>query len=343
MISKILVVNVNWLGDVIFSAPVFRALKENYPQAKISCMAHPRVEAILRHIKEIDEIIVFDEDKKHRLWFKKLTFADKIRARHFDIVFLLRRSVTRAFLMWFAGIRTRVGYSDGKPFHFLTHPILPNPAIKHRRDHYLYVLESFGIKITDRRCELSVNPLEKDSVAAILKTEGIVSDDRVIVIHPGGNWNLKRWPPERYIHLIDELMLEGKYKIVISGGNDDIELASAIAAKCQQKPIVLAGRINLSQLVALMMRANVVISADSGPLHIANSVKTDVVGIFGPTRPEITGPVGTGKTIVLQHDVGCNRWACYYLTCPDNICMKSVSVKETVLAVKQLMTETPHR
>ena len=87
--------------------------------------------------------------------------------------------------------------------------------------------------------------------------------------------------------------------------------------------------------MALMKRADCVVSADSGPVHIASSVGTNVIGIFGPTRPEITGPRGSGRAVILQRDVGCNRRPCYNLECPDNICMQAVNVKEVLDAVRQ--------
>ena len=103
-----------------------------------------------------------------------------------------------------------------------------------------------------------------------------------------------------------------------------------------EKPLVLTGKLTLNQLIGLMSLAKLVISADSGPLHIANSLGTNVVGLFGPTRPEITGPRGSGRAIVLQHAVGCNKEACYYLDCPDNICMQAISVEDVVNATKQV-------
>ena len=102
-------------------------------------------------------------------------------------------------------------------------------------------------------------------------------------------------------------------------------------------PVVLAGKTDLNQLVALMKRANLVVSADSGPLHMASSVGTDVIAIFGPTRPEITGPRGRGKSIILQEELGCNKDACYQLDCTDNVCMKSITVDDVFSAIEKII------
>src|SRR5262245_11739670 len=109
--KKVLVVNVNWLGDVIFSAPVFQALKAAYPQSQVSCLAVPRVRAILESIPGIDEIIVYDEEGAHRNPLAKLRLIRELSAKHFDAAFLLHRSLTRALLVFLAGIPQRIGYA----------------------------------------------------------------------------------------------------------------------------------------------------------------------------------------------------------------------------------------
>ena len=108
--NRILVVNVNWLGDVIFSSPIFKALKSAYPEAKISCLAVPRVKEILESIPEIDEIIIYDEKGKHGNPFAKFSLIAKLHREKFDIAFVLHRSWTRALLVFLAGIPQRVGY-----------------------------------------------------------------------------------------------------------------------------------------------------------------------------------------------------------------------------------------
>jgi len=157
-----------------------------------------------------------------------------------------------------------------------------------------------------------------------------------VVVNPGGNWNLKRWSAENFLRLIRSFLKMPNTKIVISGTRKDTSLIKEMNILILQNAIDLTGQTDLKQLMALMSRANVVVSADSGPLHLASSVGSDVIGIFGPTRPEITGPRGSGRAFVLQHNVGCNQDPCYYLQCPDNICMKSVTVNDVSEIIKQI-------
>ena len=108
--KKILVINANWVGDVVFSAPLFRALKEAYPQAHVSCLAVPRVKEVLESIPDLDEMIIYDERGKHRSPLAKIQLILELKHQRFDIAFLLHRSLTRALLVFLAGIPQRVGY-----------------------------------------------------------------------------------------------------------------------------------------------------------------------------------------------------------------------------------------
>ena len=335
--NNILVVNVNWLGDVIFSSPVFRALKEAYPQARIICLAVPRVKEILESIPFIDEIIIYDEKGKHASLTAKLGLIYYLRKKSFDIAFLLHRSLTRALFVFLAGIPRRVGYDTKGRGFFLTHKVKPLAGEAHRSDHYLHVIESYGISVRDRRTQLNVTSQSKEEVSGMLTAENVRPEDEIVVINPGGNWDLKRWPVENFAKLVDHLMNEGRWKVVIAGAPQDVPLFETIISHSKDKPINLTGKTTLKQLMALMQRARLVISADSGPLHLASSVGTDVIGIFGPTRPEITGPRGSGRGAILQHDVGCNRKACYHLKCPDNICMKSISVEDVLTKFNKII------
>ncbi|VAX35111.1 ADP-heptose--lipooligosaccharide heptosyltransferase II [hydrothermal vent metagenome] len=334
--KNILVVNVNWLGDVIFSSPVFRALKKEYPQAKISCLAVPRVKDVLESISCIDEIFVYDEKGRHRNLLAKSQLIAHLRKKKFDIVFLLHRSLTRALLVFLAGIPQRVGYDTKGRGGFLTHKVKPLVGDVHRSDHYLNVIESFGIKVTDRSTEIAVSLDAQREVTEILKARGIEEDDPFIVINPGGNWDLKQWPPENFTELIKRIIEELNIKVVISGASKDIDLTNKIIDPLMNKPIVLTGQTDLKQAMALMKQSRLVISADSGPLHLANSLGTDIISIFGPTRPEITGPRGKGNKTILQEDVGCNQKACYHLKCPKNICMQAVTVEKVFDAIRQI-------
>ncbi len=335
--KKVLVVNVNWVGDTVFATPVFKAIKAEWPDAFVACLAVPRVKAVLECCPDVDDIILYDERGRHRGLLGKIYIIWTLWRRRFDVAFLLHRSWTRALLIFLAGVRERVGYDVKNRGRFLTHRI-PSPSGRlHRSDYYLSVVEHFGVPVPDRTCELRVDPEAQRQVCDLLSSRQVDARERLIIVNVGANWDLKKWPAERFSELIGRLSQEHSARIVIPGAEKDAEAARDINQKGGGKAIVLAGETNLKQLIALMKRASLVISADSGPMHIASSVGTPGVAIFGPTRPELTGPRGRGKFRVLQKDVVCNRQACYFLECPDNVCMQAVSVDEVLVAVRDLL------
>ncbi len=341
--KKILIINVNWLGDIIFSTPVFKALKRQYPQAAITCLGVPRVREVLECAPGVDHVLVYDEKGRDWNLFAKLGLILKLRKEKFDAVFLLHRSMTRALLVYLAGIPQRIGYDIKAKGPLLTHRVPATDNLIHRSDHYLKVIESFGVKVDDRVCELKADQEAEEYIARLFQEKGIGPADFTVVVNTGGNWGLKRWPQENFVRLIGRLAQDLQAKIILPGGKQDIEMVEDIAGKSGVPIINAAGQTNLKQLAALMKKVCLVISADSGPLHVADSVGANTVALFGPTRPEMTGPRGKGKNILLQNDVGCNREPCYHLECPDNVCMKSINVEQVLDAVRQFKIKTATR
>src|SRR3989338_686673 len=336
--QNILVVNVNWLGDVIFSSPVFKAIKENYPQAHVACLAVPRVKEVLESIPGIDEIIIYDEKGAHRTPWAKWKLITELRLRQFDIAFLLRGSLTRALLVFLAKIPKRVGYPTKGRAWFLTHQVKELPNEVHRCDYYLNVIEDF-IKVKDRSCVLEVSAEAQEEVNQFFRARELDPNEPFLIINVGGNWDLKRWAKKNFKQFGKPPWEDHpNLRIVLPGGAQDSQLAEFVAGPAQRelRPVILTGETNLKELIALMKKAKLVVSADSGPLHIANAVGTPTVGLFGPTRPEITGPRGKGRTTLLHKEIGCNQAPCYYLECPDNMCMKAITVDEVVGVIKQI-------
>jgi lipopolysaccharide heptosyltransferase II len=340
MASRILVVSVNWLGDVVFSLPFFTALKSAFPDGHIACLAVSRVRPILENAMGLDEIIECPDVFKMGALPEYFRLIHLLRRRRFDKAYFLHRSYSRRLLVLFAGVPQRVGYRHTHKLGALTLAV-PSPDIQqiHRADYYLHLLEASGVPVNDRESRLVVTADREKKAWVKIHEEGVDRNSEFLVIHPGGNWNLKRWPVESYVGLMDIVARKFAVQIVLSGADGDCALHERIKARMKSsvgKPIYLAGRLSLEETMVLLKSAKVMVSADSGPLHIANSLGTPVVGIYGPTRPELTGPRGGGRSMILQRDVGCNRRACYHTECPDPVCVKAVTVLEVVDAIEKI-------
>ena len=245
--------------------------------------------------------------------------------------------MTRALMVYLAGIPLRIGYS--KMQAFLTHPVEMDAEDIHRCDYYLKIVEGYGIKVQDRLCELRLKAEDIQSMDSKLSQAGIAANENYVVLNTGGNWDLKRWSYESFTLLAKRLYQEFNLKVVLPGAEKDREYCQRIVdgdAINGVSTVVMAGKTTLGESLALYKRALVVISGDSGPLHLAHSVGADVIGIFGPTRPEITGPRGRGRCQILFKDVGCNKAPCYHLACTHNVCMQSVTVDDVLQAFKKI-------
>jgi lipopolysaccharide heptosyltransferase II len=334
MYKKILVFNINWLGDVLFSEPSMRALKETYPDAKLVCIVGPSCRAVLENNPYVDEIIEFDEKTTHRGLLQRARFIRSIASQKFDVVFLLHRSFTRALLMFLAGIPERIGYSTWKRFWLLTKRVRPCAQQVHRVDHFLGVVQAGGARISrDARYELFLNKDAERSIDVFLRTHGIGEGRRFIVLNPGGNWGPKRWPAENFAALAERITRELGYTVVVTGAEKDKARAAVIAQRA--KIIDVTGKTDLVQLAALFTRASIVVSGDSGPLHVASAVGACVIALFGPTSQAITGPRGKGPCTIIRKALPARcRVPCYNKRCAKRACMENITVEDVFKEIR---------
>jgi lipopolysaccharide heptosyltransferase II len=334
--KRILIFNVNWLGDVLFSTATIRNVRRNYPDSFISCAIPSRCYPILKGNPYLDEIIIFDEKEKQRSIIGKLNFVKYLKQKKFDIVFLLHRSFSRALLCWLAGIPERIGFYTRKRAFLLTKKVIPPERDSlHRIDYYLSLIEKTGFRAEDRYSEFFVSEDDRKIVEELLKSRSVGKNDLLAGINPGGNWLPKRWPVKYWARLADMLIAEFGYKVIITGSDKDIGLVKDVERSMLEKPIVAAAALNIKQLGALFKRLDLFISADTGPLHIANAVGAKkIIALLGPTSQVITGPFPTRNVVVLQKDIGC-KIPCYRVHCKDNRCMKAITPENVLDEIKK--------
>ncbi|MBU1887883.1 MAG: lipopolysaccharide heptosyltransferase II [Candidatus Omnitrophica bacterium] len=330
--ERILIVNVNWLGDTLFVIPFIRALRESHPQSYISVLTHPRCGEVLMASPHIDEIIIYDEKGRNKHLLSKFAVISQLKSKKFDIAFILRKSLSRSMLLFLSKIPRRIGY-DNKRAGFLLTKKVPLPTkVLHKAEYFLGLARAVGIDPKKARYEFFISDTEKKEAAKILREAGLKKEESFIAINAGGNWDLKRWPAENFAELGDRIYDKLHLKVVLTGAVKDIELCKKISDMMKHKPILLCGKTDLKTLGAIFEMAKWAISNDSGPMHIAAGMGASLVALFGPTSPEITGPYGNGVCVVLRKDIGC-KIPCYMLSCKDNKCMKAITVEEVLRAI----------
>ncbi|MDD5107947.1 MAG: lipopolysaccharide heptosyltransferase II [Candidatus Omnitrophica bacterium] len=335
--KRILIFNVNWLGDVLFSSAAIRNIRRNYPQAYLACIIPSRCYQILKDNPYLDEVIIFDERDRHKGVISKLSFISLLKSKKFDTVFLLHRSFTRALICRLAGIPERIGHYTKKRSFLLTKKIIPPKRDSlHRIDYYLDVIEKAGLRIEDRYLDFFFTSLDEEYVENFLNKNSIGKSDFLVAINPGGNWLPKRWPVDYWAQLADKLINELGLRVIITGSAADSKLALQIKERMKELPLIVCGAFNIKQLGVLAKRADLFITADTGPMHIANAVGCkNIIAIFGPTSKEVTGPYPANNVVILQKDAGCPI-PCYKLNCQDRRCMKAVTPSDVLAEVKKI-------
>jgi lipopolysaccharide heptosyltransferase II len=331
---KIIVFAPNWVGDVIFITPVFEALKKHFPDAHIGCILPARCKDILTHNPFVDEIITFNERKEDRSLLRKISFVFKLRSKKYDMVFLLHRSMTRAVLCAMAGIKKRIGYNYKKRSFVITDSIDPvNKDSMHKQDYYLNVLRSCGIAIDNHNCKIYFSLKEKSWTNEIIKKYAH-SGEIKIGLNLMTNWAPKNWVIERFRELIDILnrrLTNVKFFLTSSTNQPQFDVL-----RKKNNVVDLTGQTSLLQLAAIYSEMDLIISGDSGPLHLGAAAGTKYIGLYGPTSPTLSGVRAATQGKIIFKNTSCPT-PCYKAPCDKNRVCMNISVEEVAQAAIELL------
>ena len=335
---RVLIVNVNWLGDVLFSTPAIRALRKRLPLAHIECLVPSRCAPVLRHNPYLNEVISYEDRRSFAAWVGAGDLIGKLRKKHFDQAIFFHRSRTKVFLAALAGIKERIGYSVPLKNRSLTRTYdAPSEKI-HRIDYFLGLLGSMGIPPDGRTLDFFPEPGAELELGRLLESRGVPKDSHYAVVHPGGNWALKQWPAEYFTEWIRLFLNKFPYKIILCGTKPEKDISKKIRSRFSEKEVVsLCGETSLDVLAVLLRQARFVLSNDSGPLHLAASQNTRILALFGPTAPGITGPVSKNRMTLLRKDVGCEI-PCYFRSCDYRVCMEWLKPQEVFEKTLELLS-----
>ena len=334
--NKILLFGQNWLGDVLFSTPAIRAVRKKYPGARIACLVPPRAEAVLKNNANVDEVIVYgDRISFFSALFWKTVF--RLRAARFDTALFFHRSKTRQWLACFAGIKNRWGFRYPGRKNLLTKAVDQPPDAKHRIDYFLHLVEALGIPPAGRLMDFNPDPKASVDLKKIFAQACISQNEPYIVVHAGGNWGLKRWPVEYFSQWIYYFLEKYPWRVILCGTRSEEDIARKILAQFPRGEVVsFCGKTSVDALALLLKDAKLLLSNDSGPIHLAASQKTKIVGVFGPTSAEYTGPVSDAPMKILQKDVGC-QVPCYFESCDYRVCMDFLRPLEVFRQTQSLL------
>jgi heptosyltransferase II len=343
---KILIRGTNWVGDAVISVPAMREIRRLAPQAHISLLVRPWVREIYSAVDFIDEILEYDKEGIHHGWrgFGKLV-AD-LKNRRFDMAILLQNAFEAALLAWCARIPERVGYArDGRGF-LLTGACRIDPGVRrvHQAYYYIDILSRMGWleeRLWERKdyplsIRVSVRREDTEAAEEMLRASGIGEQETVLGVNPGAFYGpAKRWFPDRYAAVADNLQDEFGVRTIIFGSPGDLPVAKEVAANMKKPPVLLTGRTSLGQLMALIRRCRLLITNDSGPMHLAAALDVPQLAIFGSTSEVATGPLSR-EAVVIKQQVDCNP--CFLRECPTDFrCMKGIPAERVLEEARKIL------
>lgn len=333
-IKRILVRGPNWLGDAVMCEPALRGLKRLFPNADLTLLVKPAVAELFIGYPSLTRVLIYNDQGPHAGLTGKWTLAGQLRRYGFDCAVLFQNAFEAALLAFLAGVPRRYGYAtDGRSL-LLTEPV----AVPDRRTHlhqvhyYWDMLKPLGLGGVPSSPELSVTTDEEAAIGARLARMGITSADLVVGLNPGSTYgSAKRWLPERFAEAATgicrrlEQARGRRVGVLILGAQGEEPLGGEIAARLTLPTAVLSGATTIRELMAATKRCSLLVTNDTGPMHIATALGVPVVAIFGPTDWRTTSPYGARHAIVRQ-PVDCAP--CMLRECPiDHRCMTGVSVE----------------
>ncbi|MBN1823147.1 MAG: lipopolysaccharide heptosyltransferase II [Endomicrobiales bacterium] len=339
--KKILCVSTTGMGNSILYLPVIRSLRRNFSGAKIDLIISSVCgKEFIEKTGEIDKFILIDKKLMSLLDYARL--AMDVRKSGYDlyVTSFLDKSPKTALLGFFAGIPVRAGFSNGWWKMFYTH-IAPVDQKKHEVEYNLDLIRALGLTRLDDSIEMPVE--DRHIIAAQNKMLAAEAGDfhRLFAVHPGSGVELgknsKRWPAERFAELADAISEKYGWSAVILGSKDEEGLAGETAAKMKHKPAVMAGKTTINETAALIKMCKLLVTNDSGLMHVAAAVKVPVVAVFGPTLYWKNHPWQT-RYRLLRLDMPCSP--CYdfkTVKCGHNKCLTDLGVQQVMAEIVNLV------
>ncbi|MGE5752964.1 MAG: lipopolysaccharide heptosyltransferase II [Deltaproteobacteria bacterium] len=340
--AALLVRAVNWLGDAVLTTPALGAVRASFPRTRIVMAAKPLVAELFRHHPDIDDLLVYEKEGRHAGAGGMLRMAGELRRWRFDAAILFQNAFDAALLVFLAGIPGRQGYAtDGRRLLLSRAvPVTEEVLRLHHAEYYLHLVSELGIpRPANPAMRLQVTGEERDAMSERLASLGIPKGGRILGINPGATYgSAKRWYPDRFAAVADALSEEWGASVVLMGSAPEMPLSAEIEAAMGKRPVNLAGRTTVRELLALLSLCGFLVTNDSGPMHIAAALGVPLAAIFGPTDWRTTSP-WTRRARIVRVGVDCSP--CMRRECDrGHECMLGVTADMVIAAARDLMTES---
>lgn len=319
------------------ATPILTDLRKAYPEAHITAMCRTPLCDLLREDPDINELFCFSKTSGFGRHSEKRDIIEKLRRGQYDLGILLTHWFSSAWWFWQGKVKRRLGYNcNGR--HFLLTDRVPLPEnihTQHLVTTYKMLLQPLGIPVSESKPRLYLTEKELDEARTLLKQLGVSKNDLIVGINPGATYgSAKCWFPERFREVTERLLQDESVRIIYFGDQATIPLVKEICRELPSRVVNLAGLTSLRELACLIKLCDVLLTNDSGPMHMGAALGTSIVALFGSTNEIVTGPYQTGK--IIHKHVACSP--CYQRVCPiDFRCMKRIESDEVVHEIKAIL------
>lgn len=364
---NILIVKLSAIGDVIHTLPSLSALRRCYPDAELTWVVEEAAADLLADHPDLNRVLIF----RRKTWLKELrqgkialpfremrAFLRELRSRRYDIVIDFHGLLKSAVIVLLSGGRRKLGYDslqEGSALFY--NEKIPEEMRKHAVDRYLDLVRHVAggaetaCPAATPEFRIAIGEKEERRVAALLNENstmlttaengaggGLYSGGekrkgrRFVAVNPVAFWETKLWEDEKFAELCDRVRTELGIGVVLTGG--EAGPLDRIRGRMKTAAVNLGGQTTLRELACLYRQASLVVTTDSGPMHIAAAVGTPVVALFGPTDPARTGPYGPGHRVIRG---GLSCMPCFRKRCDTVRCMREIGVGEVFAAVREMV------
>jgi heptosyltransferase-2 len=310
-----------------------KAVRQKFPEAEITLLVRPWVAGVFTSAPFIDK--VWSEPRPAGLgdWIR---IARNIREKLFDMALLFPNSFESAAMIFLGRVPQRIGYAtDGRSW-MLTQRLKPSVEKRHQIHYYLDLAKAVSAAVDHHSVEIAANAEEKSQARKLLESTGLAPDRHFLVLNPGAAYgSAKRWGEDRFAEAGDALASELGLDVAIIGSETERSIAERIRGLMRSRVVVLNGKTSLETLIGVISESSLVLTNDSGPMHIAAALGVPTVAVFGPTDDVATGPYGH-RTRIVKEPVDCSP--CMLRDCPiDHRCMTRVSAEAVANAARELL------
>ena len=315
--------------------PTIQGIRNVFPHAYLEILLKPHLAPLFKRCTLIDDILFYPQGTGFELFKKETRLVQDLWSKQFDLAVILPRSVRSALIPFRARIPYRLGYSNLQRWVFLTHRLKETEEVLHchQVDYYYAIARALGAADPREMPTLTTGKEEYAWAETFLTRERIGPDHCVIAVNPGSTYgSAKCWPAAKYRELARRLAKHPCVKIILIGGTDNASLVDDIAGSLDGGASMLVGE-DLLRLAALLKKCHLLVTNDTGPMHLATAVGTPVVALFGSTDVKTTAPLGKGNRII-RETIECSP--CLKRTCPENhLCMELITVDDVERVVME--------